>query len=197
MHLFKRRPSDPIEQLLESERPEPRAEFARSLLARLENRSKVGFSLRARPAGTRLFAATGLTALALVGATAAAGGVGAASHGIVSIANVSHTFDVHSSKNDSKTNGKDDESKDEKGNKNDGDNDGDDNDHEGSGDHQYKVKICHKTHSEEHPYVELTLSPQGAAEHLAHHHGDFLAPAGGCPRDNDSDNHGKHHDDDD
>jgi hypothetical protein len=179
MPFFKRRHSDPIEQLLAEHRPEPSDDLMRSLLGRLEGQSRRSFRPRTRPGGLRLVAAAGLTLLALVGATAAAGGIGAASHGLASFANVQHTLDVHSATNDTKNGGQGDKST--TGNTRTNGDESKDDDGNGSGDHQYTVKICHATGSTTNPYVELTLSPQGAAQHLAHHPGDFLAPPEGCP----------------
>lgn len=45
---------------------------------------------------------------------------------------------------------------------------------ESPGDHQYAVTICHHTGSDTNPWVELTLSPEGAANHLANHPDDFI-----------------------
>jgi len=169
MPFWKRRPQDPIETLLTEHRPEPREGFVASLLERVDQapRSRAT-GLRSGPAAVRLFAAAALTILALVGATAAAGGVGAASHGIASVA-TGHAFGLSSDNatNTAQTN-----------NGNAGANNAAKN---GPGQNQYAVTICHATGSATNPYVQLTLSPQGAAQHLAHHPGDFLAPPQGCP----------------
>jgi len=178
MHFFKRRQREPIEKLLVEQRPEPTDVFLRSVTAQLQG-EKRGFSLRARPAGVRILAATSLTTLALAGATAAAGGVGAASHGIASIAKVSKTLDIHSAKNTSKSvSTKGDQ---RKAGRTKSATHSETKLSRESAAHQYSVTICHATASRTNPYVQLTLSPQGAAEHLAHHPGDFLAPPGGCP----------------
>jgi hypothetical protein len=50
-----------------------------------------------------------------------------------------------------------------------------------AGQHQYAVPVCHHTHSATNPWVELFLSPQGAANHLKHHPEDFIVGAPGNP----------------
>jgi Mucin-like glycoprotein len=54
------------------------------------------------------------------------------------------------------------------------DNSGGFNGNENPGDRQYAVTICHHTGSDTNPWVELVLSPQGAAQHLANHPDDFI-----------------------
>ena len=45
-----------------------------------------------------------------------------------------------------------------------------------------KVTLCHKTGSAKNPYVEITISKNGAANGHTKHEGDLIpAPAGGCP----------------
>src|SRR5215217_5713964 len=45
-----------------------------------------------------------------------------------------------------------------------------------------KVTICHKTGSANNPYVEITVSVNGATHGHSKHAGDLIpAPAGGCP----------------
>lgn len=169
--FWKRRPSEPIESILVDQRPEPREEYTRSLLERLQAAPRPS-RLGLRPVGGRLAAAAALTALALVAATAAAGGVGAASHDLAGFTNVKHTFgfDSHLSTIDGKKTEKGDTS-----------HSGSDESNEGPGGHQYSVEICHATGSKTNPYVELTLSPQGGMQHLLHHPGDFIEPTQGCP----------------
>jgi hypothetical protein len=167
MSLFrKRRTADPIESMLVEHRAEPTEDFSRSLLARIRSERPSRVS-GIRPARRRLALSAGLTALALVGATAAAGGVGAASHGVASLTHVSNVLGLHTSSAATPANTA----------KAGDDTDSDD----GPGAHQYAVKICHATGSKTNPYDELTLSPQGAAAHLLHHHGDFEDTGGGCP----------------
>ena len=45
-----------------------------------------------------------------------------------------------------------------------------------------KITICHKTGSAKHPYVEITISNNGAQNGHAKHQGDIIpAPKDGCP----------------
>jgi hypothetical protein len=46
-----------------------------------------------------------------------------------------------------------------------------------------KVTICHATHSDTNPYVEITISVNALAAHRSHQDGEDIipAPAGGCP----------------
>ena len=168
-------------------RPEPREEYARSLLERLQAAPRPSRPALL-PAGGRLAAAAALTALALVAATAAAGGVGAASHDVAGFTNVKQTFGFNS--NTATTAGKNND-KGDKGDKGDKPGSGGDESNEGPGDHQYSVEICHATGSAKNPYVELRLSPQGAAQHLLHHPDDFIEPPQGCPGEKE---HGHEHD---
>jgi hypothetical protein len=46
----------------------------------------------------------------------------------------------------------------------------------GSSQYQYKVTICHRTHSQKHPWVTITVSSRAVHAHL--HHGDVMPP---CP----------------
>ena len=46
----------------------------------------------------------------------------------------------------------------------------------GSSQYQYKVTICHRTHSKKHPFVQITVGSHAAKAHLRH--GDAL---GTCP----------------
>jgi hypothetical protein len=166
MSLFrKHRTSDPIEAMLVEHRDEPTEEFSRSLLARIGGERPSPTS-RVRSVRGRIALASGLTALALVGATAAAGGVGAASHGVATLANVSSVLGLHTTAVTQATPAKPSD-----------DTDGDDS----PGAHQYAVKICHATGSKTNPFVELTLSPQGAAAHLLHHPRDVPDTGSGCP----------------
>ena len=47
----------------------------------------------------------------------------------------------------------------------------------GSAEHQYKVQVCHRTHSKKHPWHAITISSAAVPAHLKH--GDMLAPP--CP----------------
>ncbi|HSJ87336.1 MAG TPA: hypothetical protein VK909_09020 [Anaerolineales bacterium] len=50
------------------------------------------------------------------------------------------------------------------------------------GDNGDRVTICHKTGSANNPYVEITVSVNGASHGHSKHAGDLIpAPAGGCP----------------
>ena len=47
----------------------------------------------------------------------------------------------------------------------------------GSSQYQYKVQVCHRTHSKKHPWHVISISSAAAQAHLKH--GDALAPP--CP----------------
>jgi hypothetical protein len=49
--------------------------------------------------------------------------------------------------------------------------------HSSSSQYQYKVAICHHTHSKKHPYHVIVVSNKAVAKHMLRH-GDTLAP---CP----------------
>lgn len=49
--------------------------------------------------------------------------------------------------------------------------------HSGSSQYQYKVAICHHTHSKKHPFHVIVVSNKAVAKHMLRH-GDTLAP---CP----------------
>jgi hypothetical protein len=57
----------------------------------------------------------------------------------------------------------------------------DNNSRSSAGDHQYAVELCHHTSSATNPWVDLFLSPQGAANHLKHHPLDYIVGAPGNP----------------
>src|SRR5436853_5257307 len=48
--------------------------------------------------------------------------------------------------------------------------------HSGSSEYQYKVTICHRTHSKKHPFVQISVGAPAAKAHLRH--GDTM---GNCP----------------
>lgn len=48
----------------------------------------------------------------------------------------------------------------------------------GSSQYQYKVRLCHHTHSKKHPWVQLSVGAPAAKAHLRRHDGDVL---GTCP----------------
>lgn len=165
--FWQHRRDDEIERLLRANRPEPRDEFAASLLERLEARRH---RFRPQRVGRRILVAAAVTALA-AGAGVAAGGTHVAGTSISNLVQVAksginganHSANTNSSAHQDKngSNGKDDN-----GN-------GDDNP-PSAGEHQYAVEICHHTSSAKNPWVDLFLSPQGAANHLKHHPDDFL-----------------------
>jgi hypothetical protein len=49
--------------------------------------------------------------------------------------------------------------------------------HSSSSQYQYKVAICHHTHSKKHPFHVIVVSNKAVAKHMLRH-GDTLAP---CP----------------
>jgi hypothetical protein len=67
----------------------------------------------------------------------------------------------------------------------------------GSSQYQYKVTLCHHTHSKKHPWVTIRVGAPAAKAHLRHHDGDYLgacttppAPAAPAPKKNGNDQHG-------
>jgi hypothetical protein len=42
--------------------------------------------------------------------------------------------------------------------------------------YQYKVTLCHHTHSKTHPWVQIRVGAPAATAHLKHHDGDYLGP---------------------
>jgi hypothetical protein len=149
--FWKQRREDEIAQLLRANRAEPREEFAASLLERLETKQR---RFRPQRVGRRILVAAAVTALA-VGAGAAAGATHVAG---TSISNLVHVGSHASNGNGNGSPAQDNKTKNDPS----------------SGDHQYAVAICHHTHSQTNPWVELFLSPQGAANHLKHHPDDFM-----------------------
>jgi hypothetical protein len=183
MSLWKHQPHERVEELLRANRPEPDRELIEATVARVRA-SSPRRSLGVGRMPGRFAAAVAISALALVAATAAAGGVGNASHGVKGfVVTGAHTFGLDNHKgNGNDGNGNGDNGNGSNGKGDNGNGDGDDNnggddhnhDHDGSGDHQYKVRLCHFTHDKNMPYVELLLSPQGALEHLLHHPFDYI-----------------------
>ncbi|SRR5579871_5127561 len=49
----------------------------------------------------------------------------------------------------------------------------------GSSQYEYKVQICHRTHSQKHPWVLISISNRALPAHLRH--GDVLPTNGQCP----------------
>jgi hypothetical protein len=171
VRVWKQRNDEQLERLLRANRPQPREEFVTTMLQRLDSTRR---RLRRPPQRltARIVAAGALTALVLAAAAAAGGAhtVATSVSGLVNVAQqglnssnqpistVASSNSSHQDKNDS--NGKDDN--------------GNGDDQGSAGDQQYAVTICHHTGSATNPWVELTLSPQGAANHLAHHPDDFI-----------------------
>ena len=173
--FWQQRREDEIERLLRANRAEPHDEFLATLLERLETQRQ---RFRPQRLGRRILVAAAVTAFA-ASAGIAAGGAHVARTSISDLARVaqngvngaSHTSNgnsgnAHQDKNGS--NGKDDN-----GN-------GDDNS-PSAGDHQYAVPVCHHTHSTKNPWVEIFVSPQGAANLVKHHPPDFIVGAPGNP----------------
>jgi hypothetical protein len=54
--------------------------------------------------------------------------------------------------------------------------------HSGSSQYQYKVAVCHHTHSASHPWVQISVATAGWLHGHSKHRGDFLVtPASPCP----------------
>jgi hypothetical protein len=181
-----RRPrgDDQLEQLLRANRPQPRDQFVTSMLGRLDTRRR---GLRPQRITARILVAAAVTALAL-GAAVAAGGTHTVATSITGLINVAkHGVNTPSQPTSTvSSNG----SNNGNGNGNNGNGNGIDNagnghngnNGNGAGDNQYSVTICHHTGSSKNPWIELTLSPQGAANHLKNHPEDFIVtPSTPCP----------------
>lgn len=165
--FWKQRREDEIERLLRTKRGEPRPEFVASLLERLQTQQP---RFRPQRVGRRILVAAAVTALA-VGAGAAAGATHVAGTSISNLVHVAQSG-INGPSQTSNSNGSAHQDKNGSNGKEDNGN-GDDNP-PSAGEHQYAVAICHHTHSATNPWVELFLSPQGAANHLKHHPDDFL-----------------------
>jgi hypothetical protein len=162
--FWKQHREDEIGRLLRLSRPEPRDEFVASLLGRLEPQQQR--SRRPRMGG-RVLVAAAVTALA-VGAGVAAGATHVAGTSISNLVNVGQS----GGKNANAGNG---------GNAH----------HKGSNekadsspspaDDQYTVAVCHHTGSTTNPWVEIFVSPQGAANLVKHHPPDYIVGAPGNP----------------
>ena len=63
----------------------------------------------------------------------------------------------------------------------------------GSSQYQYKVAICHRTHSKKHPFHVINVSSHAVKAHLRH--GDTLAPCPAAPlhAKHDKGHHGRGH----
>ena len=163
--FWKRGEDQSVEELLRTNRPQPRDEFASSLLSRI---SATPRRVTASPRRVGLALALTVAALAVAsvlgGISAASAGVGSIFHVAAQAVSPSHNTKAgpSTSVNQSKGNDADDPA----------DNGGNDADQ-----HQYKVGVCHWAN---HKYVLIFVSPQGAANHLAHHPKDHLATGGTC-----------------
>ena len=189
--FWKRGKDRSIEQLLRANRPEPRDEFASSVLSRITD-SPASASPRRTGSPRRLGLALALTLVA-ISIAAVLGGISAATAGLGGIVHVatkavtpSHTKTTAVTTSSSKKGGDNNGDKDDQGKKGDdpdGDaddkgNKGDDHDGDHDGDHhQYKVGVCHWA---DHKYVLIFVSPQGAANHLKNHPKDKLPVNGHC-----------------
>jgi hypothetical protein len=146
---------DEVERFLRANRAEPRDEFVASMLERLQTKRRSG---RPQRLGRRVAVAAAVTALA-VGAGVAAGGI----HTVgTSVSNLAHV-------GDSGING----SNADNGNDGGGSNWG--------GNSETSIPVCHHTSSDTHPWNELFLPPDGAANHLQHHPMDYIVGGPGNP----------------
>lgn len=166
MRFWKQHREDqPIEQLLRANRAVPRDEFVASQLDRLNVQRQ-----RPRPqrVGHRVLIATAVTVL-VVGAGTAAG----ATHVVgTSISNLVH---VAKSANHA-SNGSGNSQQPASGTKGD-----EKNSSPSAADDQYTVPVCHHTGSKKHPWHEIFVSPQGAANLVKHHPPDYIVGAPGNP----------------
>jgi hypothetical protein len=150
------RREDEIERLLCENRAQPRDEFIASLLERLETRQR---RFRPQRLGRRIVLAAAVTALA-AGAGVAAGATHVAGQSISNLVHVGNDSSTQPAQNGEAQGATSQNS---------------------AGDRQYTVEICHHTHSATNPWVDLFLSPQGAANHLKNHPLDYAVGAPGNP----------------
>lgn len=153
-----------LESELRAARPEPRPELISQLVGRVEA-TRVPF----RRNRVRLALAGALTSGALV-AFALAGGFGYTASAASAVAHATGLSKAHSSHAGGNGNGKGNESARE--------NSAQSNADASANQYQEKVVICHRPPGNPSNAQTLTLSPQGAANHLKHHPGDTLGP---CP----------------
>jgi hypothetical protein len=149
-----------LESDLRAARPEPRSDLISQLVGRVEA-TRVPF----RRSGVRLALAGVLTTAALT-AFALVGGFGYTASAASAVANATGISKVHSN-NAGGNNAKG------KGNGN-----ANSNANPSANQYQEKVVICHRPPGNPSNAQTLTLSPQGAQNHLAHHPDDTLGP---CP----------------
>lgn len=162
MPKFWRRPhEDDTERFLRANRPEPREEFVAALLQRFATERP-----RFRPRlGRRILLAGALTALA-VGAGIAAGGPHVAATSIANLVRVGSSG-IHGSsgnkdqaiQSDTRDNGSSN----------------------WAGNYETNVPVCHHTGSQTNPWMEIFVSPQGAANHVKHDPPDYIVGAPGSP----------------
>lgn len=169
--FWKRGEDRSIEQLLRANRPEPSDEFASSILNQIADAPASATPRRTR-SPQRLALALVVT-VALIGLAGVLGGISAASAGLGGIAHVAKNAVAPSPSTSVKTTSS---TKNDKGVGNDNGNVGDDGNHDGDH-HQYQVGVCHWAN---HKYVLIFTSPQGAANHFAHHPNDKIPVDGHC-----------------
>ena len=112
-------------------------------------------------------------AIVTLGIAGVLGGLSAASAGLGGIAHVATKAVSPAHTQSTSANTASSAKNEDKGNKA----DDNDNDNQGADEHQYKVGVCHWAN---HKYVLIFVSPQGAANHLAHHPNDKLPVNGHC-----------------
>jgi hypothetical protein len=149
-----------LESELRRARPEPRPDLISQLVGRVEA-ARVPF----RRSRVRLALAGALTSGALV-AFALAGGFSYTASAASAVAHATGISKAHSSNAGGNGNG------------NGGGNTANGNVNASANQYQEKVVICHRPPGNPSNAQTLTLSPQGAANHLAHHPDDTLGP---CP----------------
>jgi hypothetical protein len=162
--FWKQRCEDEVERFLRANRPEPREEFVTALLERFAIQRQ-----RSRPQrlGRSVLLAAVVTALA-VGAGIAAGGTHVARTSIANLVQVGESG-VHGSSDDNGFKGDNGHHDDER------------DDGNWAGNYETNVPVCHQTSSRTNPWVEIFVSPQGAANHVKHDPPDYIVGAPGSP----------------
>jgi hypothetical protein len=153
-----------LESELRKGRPEPRRDLISQLVGRVEE-TRVPF----RRNRARLALAGALTSGALV-AFALAGGFSYTASAASAVAHATGISKAHSSNAGGNGNGN--------GGGNSNSNSAKSEEDSSSNQYQEKVVICHRPPGNPSNAQTLTLSPQGAANHLKHHPDDTLGP---CP----------------